>query len=86
MRIAAHQSQYLDAFLAAEAGLQAAADRLAAAVAGGLAPPTDDAIWAGSAITDRIPSITWTSAASAGRTVPIGCPAISSRILPMWAA
>ncbi len=65
MRIAAHQSQYLDAFLAAEAGLQAAADALAAAVAGGLASPTDEAIWAGSAITDRIPSITWTDAASA---------------------
>jgi hypothetical protein len=65
MRIAAHQSQYLDAFLAAEAGLQAAADALEAAVAGGLAPPTDDTIWSGSAITDRIPSITWTDAGSA---------------------
>ena len=65
MRIVAHQSQYLDAFLAAEAGLRAAADALEAAVADGLAPPTDDATWTGSAITDRIPAITWTSAASA---------------------
>ncbi|NCA71804.1 MAG: hypothetical protein EOM91_17335 [Sphingobacteriia bacterium] len=74
-RIASHQSQYLDAFLAAEAGLQQAADALVAAVTGGLAPPADGVVWSGSVITDLIPSITWTSANSA---MPYGTDLLSS--------